>query len=85
MILHINEEVSDSVIKTFYEPYLILMSKIFNKYLGKEVQGIRIIKKGKIANIYSKIKSRFRNNVILNFLYHSILRIKYNGYEKSKI
>lgn len=71
--------------RLFFEPYAELLLEVYNKYLGKQVNIYKIVRKSKRAILWSRIKYRFRTNPIAKWLYKDVLKVKYQGNEQKQI
>lgn len=76
---------NDETKELFFEPYAALLLEVYNKYLGREINGFVIVRKSMKAIWFSKIKYCFRTNPVAKWIYKDLLGIKYNGNEEKQI
>lgn len=77
-------DISKDVEENIYLPYLRLIKSISERFLNRHAEKIRVDKRSQIQQMYSLLKKLFRRNSVVQFLYYKVLKVKYNGYEKSK-
>lgn len=77
-------DISPEIKKNVYLPYLNLIKTIYTDYLNTNISSIKVEKRHEIQQLYSLIKKLLRKNVIAQFIYFKIFKVKYNGYEQSK-
>lgn len=80
----ITYDVSNELKKIYFIPYLKLMKDVYISFLGLEVNNIKVIDRSIIKVIYSFFKRIFKDNKIARYLYFTLLKKKYNGYENKK-
>lgn len=81
----VESEVTPTLSKLFYTPYVELMKEIYIGIFGKEVASTRVKGGNRLYLAYKRIRGRFSNNKFAQFLYYKVLNKKYNGHGDKKI
>lgn len=85
IIKSINVYLKDQTERIFFHPYAELMMEVYNKYLGKEVNRYKIIKKPWYKELYVHIRRPFRHNRFFQWFYYKVLNHRYSGNESKQV